>query len=408
MTRVTMTSPGSPATSPLGVPGLLAVPDADLRTHLATYGPLPSVDATRLAEATGLTGRGGAGFPTSVKLRGTAQNGRKPVVIANGAEGEPAAAKDALLLARSPHLVLDGLQLVGETLGAGRLVLAAGAGLLPTLERRLAERSDRRRVELHETADRFIAGEESALVAAIDGGLPLPRYKVPPIREKGVGGRPTLVQNVETLARLALAARGDDAAAQRTLVTRLQEFGGIPRADVADVPTGSRLGDVLQVDAGVQAVLVGGYHGSWLPAGIARDLPLDREGLASVGASLGAGVLAALPADRCGLYETARVMRYLAAESAGQCGPCLNGLPRIAGALQLLATPGRAPRRLEEDVHRWSGLVAGRGACHHPDGSVRLVASAMRVFGRELAQHRSGRCTARSRRPFLPVPGERR
>lgn len=405
---MTTTPMRAAATTPVSLPGLLSVPDADLRTHLSAYGPLPTVDAVRLAEGTGLTGRGGAGFPTAVKLRGAAEGRRRPVIVANGAEGEPAAAKDALLLARSPHLVLDGLQLVGETLGAGRLVLAAGGNLLPTLERRLAERRDRRRVELFETADRFLSGEESALVAALDGALPLPRYKVPPIREKGVGGRPTLVQNVETLARLAMAARGDSAAAERTLVTRLQEYRGVPRADVADVPLSSRLGDVLPVDDGVQAVLVGGYHGSWLPAGIARDLRLDREGLASVGASIGAGVLAALPADRCGLSETARVVRYLAAESAGQCGPCLNGLPRIAGALQLLATPGRAPRRLEEDVHRWSGLMAGRGACHHPDGSTRLVASALRVFGKELAQHRSGRCSARNRRSFLPIPGERR
>jgi NADH:ubiquinone oxidoreductase subunit F (NADH-binding) len=330
------------------------------------------------------------------------------VVIANGAEGEPAAAKDALLLTRSPHLVLDGLQLVGERLGASRLVLAAGAQLLPDLERRLAERRDSHPVQLHQAAGRFLAGEESALVAAVDGGLPLPRYKVPPIREKGVGGRPTLVLNVETLARLALAARGDTTAPRRTLVTRHQEFGGAPSADVADVALGMRLGDVLRIDGGVQAVLAGGYHGTWLPAAVAADVPLDREGLASVGASLGAGVLAALPADRCGLDETARVMSYLAAQSAGQCGPCLNGLPRIAGALQLLATPGSAPRRLEEDVRRWCGLVAGRGACHHPDGSVRLVASALRVFGAELTAHRAGRCTAGFPRPFLPVPGSAR
>jgi NADH:ubiquinone oxidoreductase subunit F (NADH-binding) len=191
-------------------------------------------------------------------------------------------------------------------------------------------------------------------------------------------------------------------------VTRHLELGGVPRVDVADVPLGTRLRDALHIADDVQAVLVGGYHGSWLPAGIARDVRLDREGLASVGASMGAGVLAALPADRCGLFETARVLSYLAAESAGQCGPCLNGLPRIAGALQLLARPGSAPRRLEQDVHRWCGLVAGRGACHHPDGSVQLVASALRVFGKELTLHRSGRCSARSRRPFLPIPGAAR
>jgi NADH:ubiquinone oxidoreductase subunit F (NADH-binding) len=394
----------SMSTAPLLPPGPLDLPDPGLRAHLAAFGPVPAADAVQVAARIELTGRGGAGFPTAVKLRGTAAAGRRPVVVANGAEGEPAAAKDAMLLSRAPHLVLDGLQLVGETLGARRLVLAAGERLLPALEQRLGERRDARPVELYPAADRFLAGEESALVAAIDGGLPLPRYKVPPVREKGVGGRPTLVQNVETLARLALAARGDTTGAGRALVTRHQAVGGAVRVDVADVPLGTRLGDVLRIDDGVQAVLVGGYHGTWLPARIAADLRLDRESLASVGASLGAGVLAALPAERCGLVETARVVGYLARESAGQCGPCLNGLPRIAGVLDLLARPGPVPRRLETDVQHWCGLVAGRGACHHPDGSVRLVASALQVFGRELSNHRSGRCSASSHRAFLPVP----
>jgi NADH:ubiquinone oxidoreductase subunit F (NADH-binding) len=395
-------------------PGLLEAPGPRLADHLATFGPLPpdlpDSAALDLAQGTGLTGRGGAGFPTAVKLRSVVDAARaarrSPVVVANGAEGEPAAAKDAVLLTHGPHLVLDGLALVARALGADTLVLAAAPHLLGPLAERLAERPDRFPVRLHPAADRFLAGEESALVAAVDGGEPLPRAKFPPIRERGVGGRPTLVQNVETLARLALAARGDRAATTRTLVTRRLQVGGSEFVDVADAPLGTRLGDVLPLDRHATAVLVGGYHGSWLPADVARDLPLDREGLASVGAALGAGVLAALPADRCGLRETARVVGYLAAESAGQCGPCLNGLPRIAAALKVLARPGQAPPRLLDDVARWSQLVAGRGACGHPDGSVRLVASALQVFAPELELHRGGRCSG-SGRPFLPVPGAR-
>jgi NADH:ubiquinone oxidoreductase subunit F (NADH-binding) len=260
---------------------------------------------------------------------------------------------------------------------------------------------------LHRAADRFLAGEESALVAAVEGGEPLPRSKFPAIRERGVDGRPTLVANVETLARLALLARGDAGAAERALVTRRVEIGRAPVADVADVHLGARLGDVLRIDDDVPAVLVGGYHGTWLPAQVARDVRLGREDLADVGASLGAGVLAALPAGRCGLRETARVVGYLAAESAGQCGPCLNGLPRIAAALALLARPGRVDGGLIDDVSRWCGLVAGRGACRHPDGSVRLVASALHVFAGELARHRAGRCSATDARAFLPVPAVR-
>jgi NADH:ubiquinone oxidoreductase subunit F (NADH-binding) len=327
-------------------------------------------------------------------------------VVADAAEGEPAAAKDAVLLSASPHLVLDGLDLVARTLGADLRGLAAPARLLPGIEAARAGRPDGAAVRLHATADRFLAGEASALVAAIDGRGTLPL--VPPVRERGVEGRPTLVVNVETLARLALLARGRDDAAAHTLVTRRAEVSGRVVAEVVDVPLGARLGSVLDLEPEVHAVLVGGYHGTWLPADVARDVRLDRDGLAAVGASLGAGVLAALPAGRCGLRETARVMSYLAAESAGQCGPCLNGLPRIAAAVELLARPGRFDDRLLDDVVRWCGLVTGRGACRHPDGSAQLVASALQVFADELRLHGSGRCTGRDRRPFLPVPGATR
>jgi NADH:ubiquinone oxidoreductase subunit F (NADH-binding) len=120
---------------------------------------------------------------------------------------------------------------------------------------------------------------------------------------------------------------------------------------------------------------------------------------------MGAGVLAALPATRCGLAETARVLRYLALQSAGRCGPCLNGLPRMAATFHTLATPGpQGPHRT--DLARWSGLVEGRGACHHPDGTVRLVRSALTTFVAELDAHARGSCTATDPTPLLPVPHE--
>jgi NADH:ubiquinone oxidoreductase subunit F (NADH-binding) len=110
-----------------------------------------------------------------------------------------------------------------------------------------------------------------------------------------------------------------------------------------------------------------------------------------------------LPHSACGLIETARVTRYLAAESAGQCGPCLNGLPRIAAAMAELASP-RPRRGTVQAVERWAGLVTGRGACHHPDGTARLVRSALAVFGAELSRHAGGRCSAATDRPVLPLP----
>src|SRR4051794_22202648 len=253
----------------LSPPGLFDAPGPGLPEHRPTFGPLPAADAVPLATAAVLTGRGGAGFPTAVKLRSVAEAAaaarRAPVLIGNGAEGEPAAAKDAVLLTRAPHLVLDGLALVARTLGATDVVLAAPSRLLPGLAARLAERLDGAAVRLHAAAETFLAGEESALVAAVEGGDPLPRSKLVPIRERGVGGRPTLVQNVETLARLALLARGDRGAAGRTLVTRRLAVGRTTRTDVVEIALGVSLGAVLPLDDSA-AVLVGGYHGTWLPA----------------------------------------------------------------------------------------------------------------------------------------------
>ncbi len=294
---------------------------------------------------------------------------------------------------------------------------------------------------------RFLAGEESALVNRIEGGLAQPTFRPPRTFERGVGGAPTLVQNVETLAHVALIARhgagwfrevgtpdepgsmlttchladGTTEVAEVAIGTPLAallRLGGPSAQAVPSMPSAQAVQAAQAVPSvqAVQAVLTGGYHGTWIPVADAAGLPLTNAALRTAGAALGAGVLAALPADRCGLEETAHVVRYLAAESAGQCGPCLAGLPRIADALTELSHRNPDPRWLTH-LERWAGLVVGRGACHHPDGTVRLVRSALTVFSGEIAAHRRGRCaadaaaptaptthTARTRAPFLPVP----
>jgi NADH:ubiquinone oxidoreductase subunit F (NADH-binding) len=404
--------PGRPP-APGGLPRLItdgAGPDPRPAAHLARLGPLPGLPAAALiaeVERAGLTGHGGAGFPVHRKLAAVAA-GRAAVVVGNGAEGEPASRKDATLLWLAPHLVLDGLQLASRAVGATRTLLYVprDGALTDYLTRALAHRGEA--VELVGAPDRFLAGEESALVAAVSGEPARPRFKQPPVYRRGIGGRPTLVQNVETLAHLALIARygagwfravGTAAEPGSMLVTVHRADGG---QHVTEAALGTPLPALLR-GRDVQAVLCGGYHGAWLDAGLAARLTLDNAALLPAGAFAGAGVLAELPASRCGLAETARVARYLALESAGQCGPCFNGLPRIAAALADLAIARPAPRQLA-DVQRWAGLVDGRGACHHPDGFTRFVRSALHVFGPELAGHARGQCRATSARPFLPVP----
>ncbi|MFF3460667.1 NADH-ubiquinone oxidoreductase-F iron-sulfur binding region domain-containing protein [Streptomyces sp. NPDC002730] len=396
----------------------------NLAAHMALHGVPPYESAAALTGAlrdAGLNGHGGAGFPVHLKLAAVAEAARRtrrtPVVVANGAEGEPASAKDLTLLLRAPHLVLDGAQLAARVVGADRMFLAVGGGeVIRVLRVALGERErcglDPLPVRMVEIPARFLSGQSSALVAYLNGRPALPRHPEPPVREQGVGRAPTLVQNVETLAHLALVARyGAEwfrsvgtVDEPGSMLCTVHTAGRPPQ--VAEVALGTPLARLLPMEHGAvpaQAVLVGGYHGAWIPAADAARLRLSSADLQPYGAALGAGVLATLPANRCGLAESARVLRYLALESAGQCGPCLNGLPRIAIAFAELARPGCRPGT-HADIERWAGLVEGRGACHHPDGTVRLVRSALIVFAAEADRHVRGRCAASDPRPLLPVP----
>ena len=419
-----------PVTPPAGtLPRLLPSSGgtAELGEHLegADAPPYRGSPGQLIAElkAAGLTGRGGAAFPVHRKLAAVAaagRPGRRPVVAANAAEGEPASSKDRSLLWVSPHLVLDGLQLAADAIGARHAYLYVNAGQVSQRSRRLPERLagdlaarqragiDRIPVEIVEAPPLFLAGQETALVNWIGGGPALPTSVPPRVFERGIGGRPTLVQNVETLAHLALIARygaqwfrGLGTAEETgSMLCTVWPPDGPPH--VVEAAIGTPLGALLPLAENPGPVLVGGYHGAWVPAGGAARMALSNAALRPAGAFLGAGVLAALPPDRCGLAETARVAAYLAEESAGQCGPCLNGLPLVARALGVLAAGHARPQALK-DLQRWTRLVEGRGACHHPDGTVRFVRSALAVFRDEIGHHLGGRCTAANRAPFLPA-----
>ncbi len=369
------------------------------------HGPAPRLTAEQLVdlvEAAGLTGRGGAGFPTARKIKAV---GRRPVVIGNAMEGEYLSHKDSVLLRTAPGLVLDGLELLAGALHARRTVLAVGHRLDPRPVREAAAER-RSAVEVQHLDGGFVSGQESALVNRIDGRPGVPGDPIVPVWRSGVDGRPTMVSNAETLAQLALLARyGADwfrsAGTPEDPGTFLVSLTGssrdvVPQPGVVEVPRGTPLRDVLTRGGiplpRVRAVLVGGYHGTWLPIS-ALDAPLSREGLAPYGATPGAGVVHVLDQRACPLRTSAEVATYLARESAGQCGPCINGLPRMADTLSRLAVPGADPRLVAE-VERLRGLVHGRGACAHPDGTARFVASTMRAFAGHVEAHLRGECHA--------------
>ena len=232
--------------------------------------------------------------------------------------------------------------------------------------------------------------------------------------ERGVAGRPTLVGNVETLAHIALIARygaewfrgvGTDELPGSMLIT----LGGVVAEDgVYEIEPGVTLGALVDAAGGVRqsvrAILFGGYAGAWLPTPATRELPLSPDGLAPVGATLGAGLIFALGSDACPVSEVASVASYMSDESAQQCGPCVHGLAAIAEALTAVAAGEAGPDACQR-VDRWCRMVTRRGACGHPDGVARFVASALRTFEREFADHLThGPCERCLEPRVLPVP----
>jgi NADH:ubiquinone oxidoreductase subunit F (NADH-binding) len=399
----------------------------EFEQHMEVHGPPPDLRRTppeqiiNLVETAGLRGHGGAGFPMARKMRAVAARRRQPVVVANGSEGEPASRKDRVLLRETPHLVLDGAAAAARAVGAREVIVAISSEdqrSLHSLDLALRDRGAARlrddpRFELFEVQPGYVSGQETALVSALNGGLAKPQFAPPLPYERGVRGRPTLIQNVETLAHLALLVRrgvewfrelGTPRDPGSALVT---VSGALAAPGVYEIEHGMPLSELLEVaglNERLSAVLIGGYFGTWLPAEVVPDADLSSESLGEYGAVLGAGVIVALGADACPVAETTRIVDWFAAESAGQCGPCVNGLGAIADVVHRLAT-GTADRAAWSDLERWTGDMHRRGACQHPDGAIRFTTSALQTFDAELRDHaRRGMCERCGNPPVLPTP----
>jgi NADH:ubiquinone oxidoreductase subunit F (NADH-binding) len=382
-----------------------------LAAHEARLGRLPHVPGAEMIaalEATGMLGRGGAGFPVGRKWRAIFEQPRTagiPVVVANGAEGEPESAKDRMLMAHRPHLVIDGAILAARTLGADRVELYVGR------EHRSAVHAMREAVDQRPLAERellhvveapigYVAGESTAVVHFVNRKDARPMTTPPRMSERGVRNRPTLVQNVESLAQAALVARygpdwfreaGRGASRGTSLVTIA---GPVRHEGVAEIELGTPLAELVEFAGGLtdepQAVLFGGYFGTWAPASEVWDLPLDPASLKEAGLTFGCGFVRILDRRTCGVDYAARIMDFLAAGSAQQCGPCKYGLADLAAASARVAAFGTKRGDLH-DLERWAGLVTGRGACRHPDGAAQQMTSAMAVFADDFVSHASRR-----------------
>jgi NADH:ubiquinone oxidoreductase subunit F (NADH-binding) len=414
--------------------GIPACGAMTLEQHLALHGEIPLAGGRRRREArehaaalidevqrAGLLGRGGAAFPTAAKMRAVASVRRRAIVVVNAAEGEPASLKDRALLELVPHLVLDGGVLAAHAVGADEVIVCAcestGAGvqsIAAAIEERdrLAGRAPRLR--LATVPDHYVAGQETALVNHLNGAPARPTFTPPMPFQQGVARRPTLVNNAETLAHLALIARhgapwfrqlGTPTQPGSALVTL---SGPVAHPGVYEIEHGASLSSLITAAGGTtarpRAALLGGYAGSWIAAEHLHDVALSNEHLAPYGATLGAGVALLLSELACPVAETARLARWLAGQSTRQCGPCMHGLDALAASVEQIAA-GSANAAAGQHIGRLASLVARRGACGHPDGAVNVILSAVEAFQTQFAQHaRHGPCDACTRPAELPLP----
>ena len=314
-------------------------------------------------EKSGLRGRGGGGFPTGRKWRfNVANKGGKSYVVCNGDEGDPGAFMDRAIMEGDPHKLLEGMAIAAYAIGAdeGYIYVRAEYPLaIKRLRKAIADAEARNFLgknimgsdfsfELHikEGAGAFVCGEETALIASIEGERGMPRPKPPFPANKGLFGRPTLINNVETLANVpVIMLNGADWFAQMGTETSkgTKTFaltGEVNNTGLIEVPMGTTLRDIVfDIGGGIRngkkfkAVQIGGPSGGCLTEEH-LDLPMDYDNLIKAGAMVGSGGLVVMAEDTC-IVEVARFfMNFTQNESCGKCVPCREGTKNMLKILE--------------------------------------------------------------------------
>jgi NADH:ubiquinone oxidoreductase subunit F (NADH-binding) len=391
-------------------PRLLRQGDENFALYREQGGYRPLDDADHLlgeVDLSGLLGRGGAAFPLAVKLRTVRDNGRRcggAVVVANGEEGEPASIKDRWLLRHRPHLVLDGLRLAAQMVGAARShVYVSDRLAAESVETALAEVDtavlNGLTISAVTVEPGYVAGEETAAVRVLNGGPAKPTDKPPRPFEEGVAGLPTLVSNVETLANLPFLQRQGaqvfrehgTPASSGTFLATITGAGRPPA--LYEIPHGVAFTDLLTLHGvpadQVRGVLMGGYFAGLVNRDM-LDATLDHESLRRLNSGLGCGAIAILT-DDCPVAVAASVMAYYDRENASQCGSCFNGTAAMSAVTEAL----RDGIATDEDLarlERWSVVLRGRGACATLDGATNVAASLLVQFPQVVASHLEKGC----------------
>jgi NADH:ubiquinone oxidoreductase subunit F (NADH-binding)/NADH:ubiquinone oxidoreductase subunit E/NAD-dependent dihydropyrimidine dehydrogenase PreA subunit len=373
-------------------------------------------------ERSGLRGRGGAGFPSGQKWRAVRrQPGDVKYVICNGDEGDPGAFMDRMLLESFPYRVIEGLALAAVAVGAheGLFYVRREYPLALRRLRAAMEEMEKRgwlgatllgagfplRLSIVEGAGAFVCGEETALIASVEGRRGMPRLRPPFPAESGLWGKPTLINNVETLAVAPWIVRhgAEEFAALGTAKSKGTKVfalaGKIRRGGLIEVPMGTTLRQIVEVIGGgavegrrIKAVQIGGPSGGCVPASL-METPVDYESLREAGAIMGSGGLVVLD-DTCCMVDIARYfLQFTQNQSCGKCTFCRVGSKRMLEILDKLCA-GKAQRAHLEELERLAWQVSAGSLCGLGKTAPNPVLSTLRYFRGEYEAHLQGRCPA--------------
>ena len=381
-------------------------------------------DVRNLITESNLRGRGGAGFPTGKKWSFVPQGKDAPqpkYLLVNADEMEPGTFKDRLLLEGDPHQLIEGVILSAYAIGArkayiflrGEYITAARvlrqaiaeaneAGLLGVGIRGADFDLD---LHLHISAGRYICGEETALISALEGRRAVPRTKPPYPQAAGLHGHPTVVNNVETLCNVPhIVANGADwfrgLSRSKDGGTKLYGASGrVRRPGLWELPMGTPAREILEEHAG--GMREGYRFRGLLPGGASTDflidkhldLPMDFSGLSAAGSRLGTGTMIVLDDRTCPVGLCLNLERFFAQESCGWCTPCRDGLPYVAETLAAIEAGRGRPEDIDLLEQHTRLLAMGNTFCAHAPGAMEPLQSALRHFRDDFERHiHAGRC----------------
>ncbi len=379
---------------------------------------LAPADVTKMVSDSGLRGRGGAGFPTGQKWSFVPMGAAAPrpkYLVANADEMEPGTFKDRLLMEGDPHLLVEGMILAAYAVQADvAYVFMRGEYHLPARRVRQAigeayargylgpdilGSGYRLEMHVHTSAGRYLCGEETALLNALEGKRAIPRAKPPFPQAAGLWGKPTVVNNVETLCNVPhIVARGPawyrGLGRTRDAGTKIYGASGkVRRPGAWELPMGTPIREILEEHAGgmrpghaFRGLLPGGASTDFLVAEH-LDLPMDFDSIAHAGSRLGTGTMIVLDDRTCPVGMVRNLEWFFARESCGWCTPCRDGLPWVAYVLDDLEDGRGRPEDLALLAEQARLLGPGHTYCAHAPGAMEPLQSALKYFGDDFARH---------------------